>query len=84
MSDFRLRTARVPQNACLRRRHHSSAGLRDWTVQRPQEPVQLMHLGGIVYLEFPPEFCCLMKTSTGEIQPAKLGVPSNHKPTTPR
>src|SRR5512135_70763 len=35
--------------------------LRPLPVQRPQELVQLMHLGGIVYPEFPAEFCRLMR-----------------------
>jgi predicted permease len=38
--------------------------LRPLPVQRPQELVQLMHLGGIVYPEFPSEFCRLMREST--------------------
>jgi hypothetical protein len=35
--------------------------LRPLPVQRPRELVQLMHLGGIVYPEFSPEFCRLMQ-----------------------
>lgn len=34
--------------------------LRPLPVERPRELVQLMHLGGIVYPEFSPEFCRLM------------------------
>ncbi len=35
--------------------------LRTLPVERPQELAQLMHLGGIVYPEFQPEFCRLMR-----------------------
>ncbi len=38
--------------------------LRPLPVQRPSELVQLMHLGAIVFPEFPSEFCDLMREHT--------------------